>query len=150
MSGDTASLFAQNRDEVMTPILPANVNGPGLTGPEVNNNGVLGIVASAALTNKDEGPRVANDAMAVGQTLQDPGEGIQAKQSDAAYLTKQVGQSLSQVSTGLLSIFGDEHKGNQAENRMGGDDPDNRAKLNAPPPQFQMASSSPGFGGGPG
>lgn len=149
MSTDTASLFAQNRDEVMTPILPANVNGPGLAGPEANKNGVLGIVASAALSNKDEGQRVANDAMAVGQTLQDPGEGIQAKQSDAAYLTKQVGQSLSQVSTGLLSVFGDEHKGNQAESRMGADDLDNRAKFAAPPPQMH-ATASPGFGGGPG
>lgn len=146
MSGDTASLFAQNRDEVMTPILPANVNGPGLTGPEVNNNGIMGAVASAALS-KDEGQRVANDAMAVGQTLQDPGQGIQAKQSDATYLTAQTGKALSQVTTGLLGILGDEHKGNQAENRMGGEEPDPRARLAVPPPQMQMAS--PGFGGGP-
>lgn len=143
---DSASLFAQNRDEVMTPILPANVNGPGLTGPEVNNNGVLGIVASAALS-KDDGQRVANDALAVGQQLQDPGQGIQAQQSDAAYLTRQVGQSLSQVSTGVLSIFGNEHKQNHEESRLGAEEPDNRAKFAAPPPQM---AASPGFGGGPG
>lgn len=101
MTVSTASLFEQNRNEVMTPILPADVNGPQ-AGVQVSanvgafsravNNQVQGAQAPA-----NDGQRLANDALGVSQQLRDPGQGIQAKQSDVGFLFGSVMSSATEL-----------------------------------------------------
>jgi len=57
----SASLFQENRDEVMTPILPANVNGPGIGLDNVNTVNAV----------QPQGQQVANDVIGVGMSLRD-------------------------------------------------------------------------------
>lgn len=166
MSTENASLFAQNRDEVMTPILPAGQNGP-VQGAQVNLGATFGRAANdpnyqqpqqqntvqgptAQAPSKEEGQRIANDAIGVGQNLQDAPQGMQMKQSDAVYLGKQMLQGLSQVGGGLLGILSDEHKGNQPKGPAPEDDNKQKLAVAPLPQQFNMHSPSPGFGGGPG
>ncbi len=146
---DTASLFAQNRDEVMTPILPANVNSPA---QQINMNAQPQGPQAFVAANDDamEKQRLANDAIGVGQTLQNPGQGINA-QSDASYLGNQVLGSSVKVATGLLSIISDENASADRDRNGIPDDMENKNTFTPAAPQPQMMSS-PGFGmgGGPG
>ena len=155
-----ASLFAQNRDEVITPILPPDVNSPAqMMSPNVsafsravNNDvrpqepGLTSIVPAVA--NNNDGQRVANDAIGVGQTLR-AGDttGMAVQQSDAAYLGKSVLDAGAKVATGLLGILSDEHASNDLDGNGIPDDMENNTKVAVAPPQFSLPSMTGGMSG---
>jgi uncharacterized protein (DUF2342 family) len=137
-SPSTASLFAENRDEVMTPILPANMNGPTQD---------VSVAVQAEGPSPQDKQRLADDAIGVHQNIQEQGQSVNVKQSDAMYLTSQVGQAVSKVSTGVLGILSDEHASNQKDG-LDRDEPEQQAPVARAPVQQFMPSvtSGPGMG----
>lgn len=154
-SPSTASLFAQNRDEVMTPILPANMNGPSaeaavVSGRSAENNqqkpqGLEAIVAANDGPGPEDKQRLANDAIGVGQTLQDNAPG-----SDASYLGGQAAKMSVEVGTKALGLTTAAFTGLFDSLRDKGEDmaPDpelDRKPTPAPVQQFQPSvTSGPG------
>lgn len=136
----------------MTPILPAEVNGAGLDGAQIQNNQAGPAVVVSAALPLEEKQRLANDAIGIGETLRDTDAQVlpPSRQGDAAYLGGQIGQALSQATTGLLGILSDEHKSNHKDSISSGPGQtmDHAAPAIMPPrPVYHHA---PGFGGGPG
>lgn len=159
MSGISRDFQDNGMDMGITPILPPEVNSPTqLMSANVSafsravNNDVQpqGPSVQPAVSNNNDGQRLANDAIGVGQNLTAKDTvGMQVKQSDASYLGNQVGQAVSQVATGFSSILGAEAKDAQ-EIRQKAEMEEQDQKASAPPPQMTMPSVSGGMASGPG
>jgi hypothetical protein len=118
----TASLFQENRDEVMTPILPANINGPGIGLDNVNNVNV-----------GQQGQQIANDVIGVGVSLRDKEQTIPVEPPKKQSMLGEFFGGGAKMAGELLD------RGKQAEEQ-------------APVPQQQLAVNmpAPGFGAGGG
>lgn len=138
----TAGMFAENRDDMsVTPILPAGVTSLAQL-PSANvsafsravSNDVQPAIMPAAPAN--DGERIANDAIGVGNTLRAPAAGIRAQQSDVGFL-------FGSVMSSAVEMAGVDLNGNGV--------PDELEQRATPMPAPQMSAPSPsGFGGGPG
>lgn len=138
----TLSKFAQNKQEMMTPILPAHVNGPS-----ISNISSLSTHFSAAVENNVYPPAVAEPQQAgmsmadkqnlaasgnaVGATLADKsqmqGIKVQEPQSTMGYLAGSALKMGSELGSELMNMFGS-------------------PKQEEPEPTFRPQAPRPGMG----
>lgn len=135
------SKYQQNKQEMMTPILPADVNGP-----PVSNISSLGNHFSAAANatvqavpapppqspmDMNAKQELAASGNAVGQTLQDNTQSIrvQMPQSPAGYLANSTMKMGMELGSELMNLFGSKKP----------ETPENDLEINAPRPQHTMA-----------
>ncbi len=131
------SKYQQNKQEMMTPILPADVNGPSISNISSLSNhfsAAAGMEQSApapqqqSLMDMNAKQELAASSNAVGQTLNDQTQSIkvQPPQSTVGELAGRTWQMGGEL---LSSLFGSQKP----------EAPENDLELNAPKPQHTMA-----------
>lgn len=160
MALDTATLFAQNRDNVMTPILPADQVGRGISLSQAFSGAAstsplkteaIALPATAANINAEpllDRQSLANAANIAGQSLRSA-EGMQAPQGDAAYMGGQAAKLAMEAGGATLKLGGEAIVGLLGAITGRTDPSDDMEEVRfRPTPTFSQGMPSPGGGMG--
>jgi len=112
MALDSATLFAQNRDEVMTPILPADQVGTNISLTR-SFEGAAAVVPektspaiTQTLSSRPDAHTLADSAIITGDSLRSI-EGAHAPQGDAAYMGGQAAKLAMEAGGATLKLGGE-------------------------------------------